>query len=248
MAVISDVSRALRTLLRPALPPTAAIHLGPAAGSPTAAPSDATTASPAGSAADTPAVHLVLRWLREDPNGRQSGDRDVRADNGTLLGRQAPARRYELRYLVTARAGSAEAEYELLDAVLLAVTGLDALPADCLPKTMVDTGLPVYLQVCPESMPATAGLPAHAGFELTVSAPLLPPLQTELAPPAAELTVGVRRTVPPVPPSPLLPQPAAGSGRQWRRARVAEDLAESATDAGHATVDRAPAPRKAPAE
>jgi len=171
-------------------------------------------------------VHLVLCWLRDDPDGRQSGDRDVRADDGTLLGRQAPARRYELKYLVTARAESAEAEYELLDAVLLAVTGLDALPSDCLPKGLADAGLPVFLQVCSERTPAGAGVPAHAGFELAVSAPLLPPLQTELAPPAAELSVGVRRTVPPRPPSPLTPDAGAGAGngtRQWRRTRVAEE-------------------------
>lgn len=189
------------------------------------------------------AVRLALCWLREEPEGRQSGDQDVRAADGTLLGRQAPARRYELRYLVTATAGTVEAEHELLDAVLLAVTGLDALPADRLPAGLADTGLPVFLRVCAEPALAAAGVPPCAGFELSVSAPLLPPLQTELAPPAAELAVGVRRPLPqgrlpqgqmphrpatgPAQQDPAQQRPApaaaSGNGRQWRRARVSEE-------------------------
>jgi hypothetical protein len=185
-----------------------------------------------------PAVRLALCWLREEPEGRQSGDQDVRAADGTLLGRQAPARRYELRYLVTATAGTVEAEHELLDAVLLAVTGLDALPAERLPAGIADTGLPVFLRVCAEPALAAAGVPQCAGFELSVSAPLLPPLQTELAPPAAELAMGVRRPLPqrPAPQGPAQQRPAqqgpaqqgpapaaGGNGRQWRRARVSEE-------------------------
>jgi hypothetical protein len=243
VAVISDVGRALRTLLRPHLPSHAVIQLGP--------PVDA---SDQGRATD-PAVHLVLRWLRDDPNGRQSGDTDVRASDGTLLGRQAPARRYELRYLITARADSVEVEHKLLDAVLLAVAGLDSLPGGCLPKGLADTGLPVFIRVCADPAPNWSVMPAHASFELNVSAPLLPPLQTDLAPPAAELSVGVRRRLPPrqalspqrpappprqalspqrpAPPSQPaapLPQPPAAdapdttvpTGRQWRRTRVNE--------------------------
>lgn len=228
--MISDVGRALRTLLRPHVPAGAAIHLGP----------------PPGDAAG-PAVHIALCWLRADPNGQQSGDRDVRAADGTVLGRQAPARRYELRYLVTASADSAEAEYELLDAVLLAVTGLDALPGDCLSKNLADAGMPVFLKVCTDPMagpsPGPSGVPAHAGFELTVNAPLLPPMQTELAPPAAELAIGVRRPMPQrhAPPAP------PGSDRRWRRARVSEEgPTGGAADAGGtalAGADRARAPR-----
>ncbi|HEY0639575.1 MAG TPA: Pvc16 family protein [Pseudonocardiaceae bacterium] len=195
-SVISDVGRALRTLLRPRLPGEAAVHLGVPA--------------------DERGLYLTLQWLREDPSGRQSGLEDVRAGDGSLLGRQAPARRYELRYLVTARAESVEDEHELLDAVLLAVTDLEALPADCLPKGLADAGLPVRVAVCAEPLGGAAP-PAGGGFALLVNAPLLPPLQTELAPPAAELAMGLRRTVPPLVPA------ASGSGRQWRRARIEED-------------------------
>jgi len=276
--VISDVGRALRTLLRPHLP-AAAIHLsrpGPSStprnlgvplsgtprsdtprnlGVPASSESDLGVPATNGPTADSdtprslgvpassesdlgvprsdgfdsdrdrdgdgvePAVHLVLCWLSEDPDGQQSGIRDVRAEDGTLLGRQAPARRYRLRYLVTARAETVEAEHELLDAVLIAVSGLDSLPPDCLPKGLADTGLPVLLRVCPEPAIASSGIPEHAGFELDISAPLLPPLQTELAPPASELAVGMRR---PMPQRHGEPAPA-GNGRQWRRARVTEE-------------------------
>jgi hypothetical protein len=247
--VISDVGRALRTLLRQQVPADAAIHLGP--------PVD----GPGGANGAGPGVHLVLCWLRDDPGGRQSGDTDVRAADGSLLGRQAPARRYELRYLVTARAESAEAEYELLDAVLLAVTGLDALPADCLPKGLADQGLPVFLQVCADPAVAIAshGVPAHAGFELNVNAPQLPPLQTELAPPAAELSVGVRRPMPrrpAVPTPPLTPHPGtsgtsgtsggsgtSSGGRRWRRATVAEEPGNPAAPAAPRPVQASPAAR-----
>jgi len=238
MAVISDVGRALRTLLGHALPAGAEIHFSPPAVCSAGAaqlPAQPAGAGPAGG------VYLVLCWVRADPNGRQSGERDVRAADGSLLGRQAPARRYELRYLVTARAPTAEAEHELLDAVLLAVTELDALPSACLPKSLADCGLPVMLQVCSE--PPAGSVPDHAGFALLISPPLLPPLRTELAPPAAELAIGLRRTPPtpsppapsppapsppaPSPPAPSPPapsSPAPPNGRQWRRrAHVVED-------------------------
>jgi hypothetical protein len=217
MAVISDVGRALRTLLRGHLPAGAAVHLG--------RPADRATTPAANGAGSEPAVHLALCWLRDDPSGRQSGDWDVRTEDGTLLGRQSPARRYELRYLVTARAESVEAEHDLLDAALLAVTGLDALPPESLPKGLADAGLPVFLRVCAEPALASAGVPAHAGFELNVSAPLLPPLQTELAPPAAEVALGVHRPMPQrLAPAALQPTAAgAAGGRRWRRATVSEE-------------------------
>lgn len=196
--VISDVGRALSALMRPALPASAAIRLGPA-------PAEAAE----------PALHLALRWVRDDMSGRLSGERDVRADDGSLLGRQGPPRRYELQFFVAAVAATVEEEYELLDAALLSVTGLDAIPAEHLPKPLVDTGLPVLLSVS-GAAPVTG---APSGFALLVSAPVLPPLQTELAPPAAEMSMGVRRTPPGPPPAPVPPN----GGRRWRRATIDED-------------------------
>jgi hypothetical protein len=178
--VIPGVDQALRDLLRKRLPDGTAVLL--------AAPED-----------KQPAVSLTLFGLRDDARGRSAGWDDVRGADGTLLGRRAPTRRYELSYVVQAHAADAETEHELLGQALIALTD-------------EDTGLDVKLG---QSMPCELGFPPRASFVLTVNAQYTPPVDTELAKPADEVHLGVANTVRPL-------QPAPNGKKQWSRKRIEE--------------------------
>jgi hypothetical protein len=182
--VIPSVDQALRDLLRKRLPDGTAVLL----------------AGSTALVAEQPqqAVSLTLFGLRDDARGRSAGWDDVRDADGTLLGRRGPTRRYELSYVVQAHAADAESEHELLGQALIAVTD-------------EDTGLELRLG---QSLPCELGFPPQAGFVLTVSAPYVPPIDTELARPADEMHLGVARTV--------RPPAAPVSGKRWARKRIEE--------------------------
>ena len=178
--MIPGVDQALRDLLRKRLPDGTAVLL--------AVPEDGQTA-----------VSLTLFGLRDDARGRSAGRDDVRGVDGTLLGRRAPVRRYELSYVVQAHAADAETEHELLGQALIALTD-------------DDTGLELKLG---QSMPCELGFPPRASFVVTVSGQYVPPIDTELAKPADEMHLGVSKTVRPL----LSP---ASQRKQWARKRIEE--------------------------
>jgi hypothetical protein len=178
--VIPTVDQALRELLGKRLPDGAAVLLGPPDGG-------------------QPAVSLTLFGLRDDTRGRGAGWDDVRGADGTLLGRRAPTRRYELSYVVQAHAADAETEHELLGQALIALTD-------------GDSGMELRLG---EALPCELGFPPAASFVLTVSTVYVPPLDTELAKAADEMHLGVARTVRPL-------VPPEGSRKQWSRKRIEE--------------------------
>jgi len=178
--VIPTVDQALRDLLRKRLPDGTAVLL--------AAPTDM-----------QPAVSLTLFGLRDDARGQSAGWDDVRGADGTLLGRRAPTRRYQLSYVVQAHATDAEAEHELLGQALIALTD-------------EDTGLDLTLGA---TLPCELGFPPRASFVLMVNAQHTPPVDTELAPPAEGVHLGVANTVRPL-------QVAPNGKKQWSRKRIEE--------------------------
>ena len=184
--MIPGVDQALRDLLRKRLPDGTAVLL--------AAQTDL------GADDKQTAVSLTLFGLRDDAQGRSAGRDDVRGADGRLLGRQAPVRSYELSYVVQAHASDAETEHDLLGQALIALTD-------------EDTGLDVKLGA---SMPCELGFPPRASFVVTVNAAYIPPLDTELAPPADGVHLGVANTVRP------MVQPTSGQKKQWPRRRIEE--------------------------
>ncbi|MFC0434211.1 Pvc16 family protein [Kutzneria buriramensis] len=177
--MIPTVDQALRDLLRKRLPDGTAVLL----------------AVPDGG---QPAVSLTLFGLRDDARGRSAGWDDVRAADGTLLGRRPPTRRYELSYVVQAHAADPETEHDLLGQALIALTD-------------EDTGLDLKIGA---AMPSELGFPPRASFVLTVNAAYVPPVDTELAKPADEMHLGVARTV--------RPPAAPVNGKTWARKRIEE--------------------------
>jgi hypothetical protein len=133
------------------------------------------------------AIDLFLFNLAGDNWGAASGWEETRDANGRVLSRQEPPRRYTLSYLVTARAPAIAEEHELLDTALQALTGGESLPESCLPEALLETGLPVLVDLDPAGpgpLWTSLGMPARAAFVLSVSAPHRPKPDTALAPPA----------------------------------------------------------------
>jgi hypothetical protein len=136
------------------------------------------------------AIDLFLFNLAGDDRGAASGWEEVRDPSGRVLSRQDPPRRYRLSYLVTARAPKIAEEHELLDTALRALTDGESLPESCLPEALIETGLPLLVDLDPAGpgpLWTSLGMPARAAFVLTVSAPHRPPPDTELAPPAERI-------------------------------------------------------------
>jgi hypothetical protein len=138
------------------------------------------------------AIDLFLFNLAGDDRGAASGFEEVRDADGRVLSRSDPPRRYRLSYLVTARAPKIAEEHELLDTALRALTDGGSLPESCLPEQLLETGLPVKVELDPSGpgeLWTSLGMPARAAFVLSVSAPHRPAPDTELAPPAERINL-----------------------------------------------------------
>jgi hypothetical protein len=225
--VLEDVDGSLAALLARSLPEGTTVTF--------AAPSPDWLDSPPGKQV----VSAFLYDIREDPVGRGADWDEVRDERGRVIGRQPPLRRYELSYLVTAWAGDADLEHRLLSDVLRLVFGGEAIPMDCRVGSLTQTTQPVLLRVVrpnPPSMPAQVwadlGLPPRLVLDLAITAPLIPALVTELAPPAQDMQLGVGRGGPAAfrpngPPGPQRPDergmPVARPEQQWRHRMVNEE-------------------------
>jgi len=121
----------------------------------------------------------------------------------------------------TAVAGSRTmAEHDLLGALLSACVTTDVLSAGCLRGTLASAGLPVLLrcapageQAAPARLWAGFGLPPRTFLDLLLIVPVLPPPDSDLAPPAREIALGVTKS-------------GAGGNGSAEDPRIAGDAAE----------------------
>jgi hypothetical protein len=212
--VIPEVDAALRAHFGPLLPVGTEIRLAPP--------------PPAGEA-DT--LNLFLAEVREDTRALSADWDDVRDTAGTLLGRRPPARRFDLCYLATSWAADERRRGELLDAVLAGVapdrrldpailTGSLAGPADEAPPVVLGFADPAAFDAAARYR--GYGLPPRTVLGLVVSAPLLRPLDTDLATRAEQIIVAVDRGLRRRPTSPGATRPA-----RWGTASVREDGADA---------------------
>jgi Pvc16 N-terminal domain len=182
--VISEVDEALCRVLAQVLPKGTVVRLDPPKPTwQTEKPSQA--------------IDLFLFNLAGDPRGASTGWEEVRDARGAVLSRQEPPRRYQLSYLVTARAPKISEEHELLDTALRALTDGESLPSTCLPDELLNTGMPVLVELDPGGpgpLWTSLGMPARAAFVLTVSAPHRPKPDTDIAPPAESIDLRTHDT------------------------------------------------------
>jgi hypothetical protein len=194
-------------------------------------------------------VNAFLYDVREEQDWLGADWEDVRDGDGRVVGRQPPPRRYELSYLVTAWAGDAALEHRLLSDVLRMAFAGEAVPADCLAGSLVETGLPVLLRVVRKDPPhsptkvwSDLGLPPRLVVDVAVSAPMVPPMVTDLAPPAEGFHLGIGRGGPGGfgPRGPQGPQRPDAAGmpaparpdQHWRSRMVDEEEPEGAAADG----------------
>jgi hypothetical protein len=165
------------------------------------------------STGDTTRLGLFLHDVREDLSARVAAWQDERDEDGRIVARRAPSRRYRLGYLVTAWSSTVDAEQELLGAALNAFVRGETVPVEHLTPALRATALPVTLAVAHPDLPAANtglwrafGIPPRTTLDLVVTTPLLGQATTDLDAAPEEVTLGVDPGGPP-PPAPT-PAPA----------------------------------------
>lgn len=85
-----------------------------------------------------PAVNLYLYDIREDLERRRVAYEEVRNDQGRVVRRAMPPRKFQLSYLLTVWTARPEDEHRLLSAALACFLSFDAFPTDALRGTLAD--------------------------------------------------------------------------------------------------------------
>jgi Pvc16 N-terminal domain len=202
-AMLRDLDLSVAAFLSRVLPAGTAVQFRPPA------------ASWVASSPDAPLLDAFLYDVRE-PQPPAADAMLTRDEDGHPAGWQRPVRRYLVSYLLTAWPGGgdgAAGEHELLGAVLTGCAVTGAIPADCLQGVLAGTAEPLPL-VCaaPDRVAdaaqlwAALGVPARTALDLSVVAPVVPPLLTDLAPAIHSLEIGIQRP-PPAQPATRQPQP-----------------------------------------
>jgi hypothetical protein len=96
---------------------------------------------------NVPTVDLYLYDIREDLDRRDVVYRRTLDENGRVVDRRPPPRRFALSYLVTAWTKRPEDEHRLLARVLGCFLRLEALPDDMLAGSLKEQGLPVPVKI-----------------------------------------------------------------------------------------------------
>jgi hypothetical protein len=96
---------------------------------------------------NVPTVDLYLYDIREDLDRRDVVYRRTLDENGRVVDRRPPPRRFALSYLVTAWTKRPEDEHRLLARVLGCFLRLESLPDDMLEGALKQQGLPVPLKI-----------------------------------------------------------------------------------------------------
>lgn len=96
---------------------------------------------------NSPTIDIYLYDIREDLKRRQTGQIDVRNDEGRIIGRRSVPRIFKLSYLVTAWTQRAEDEHRLLSAMLACFLRNDRIPVEWLAGSLRDNGWPLNITI-----------------------------------------------------------------------------------------------------
>jgi hypothetical protein len=201
--MLRDLDLSVTALLSRWLPAGTAIRFDPPAPSWAQAPPDAPMLD---------AFAYDIREVAEPPAAEAMLARD---QEGRPAGWQLPVRKYRVSYLLTEWT-AAEGRHELLGAVLVGCATAGAIPADCLHGVLAEGAVPVPL-ICaaadrisgPADLWPSLGVPARTALDLMVVAPVVPRLDTDLAPAVGSLELSAAR----------MPEPQAAEGQRERGRR-----------------------------
>jgi uncharacterized protein DUF4255 len=96
---------------------------------------------------NTPTVDLYLYDIREDLAQRETMWEDVRGDDGHVVARRPPPRRFKLSYLVTAWTQRPEDEHRLLSSLLSCFLRHERMPDDVISGALGESGQAVYITI-----------------------------------------------------------------------------------------------------
>lgn len=118
-----------------------------------------------------PTVCVFLYDIREDNTRRGSSSGEIYDDDGFVVARRAPARWFELTYLVTAWASRPQDEHRLLSQVLARLLSTDTLGPELLTGSLAELGLIVGLDAGGTGLdaPAASDVWSALGGELKPS-------------------------------------------------------------------------------
>jgi uncharacterized protein DUF4255 len=85
-----------------------------------------------------PTINVYLYDVREDLDRRQVEYEEVRDDDGKVVSRKPPPRRFKLAYLVTVWTQRPEDEHRLLSTLLACFLSYDALPPELIGGTLAE--------------------------------------------------------------------------------------------------------------
>jgi hypothetical protein len=183
--MLADLDRSVAAFLARLLPAGTEIRFG----------------APDASWADSSLLAAFMYDIRETQPPAIDGTL-IRDADGHATGWQPPVRHYQVSYLLTAWTDTGPLgtnEHELLGAVLAGCATAGSIPDDCLHGTLAEAGEPVPL-TCAGQEPAGEavriwphlGVPARTALDLMVVAPVVPPLDAELAPVVRTVNLGAR--------------------------------------------------------
>ncbi len=95
----------------------------------------------------SPALNFYLYDITEDLSRRDVSIRETRNDQGRVVARTVPDKRFRLAYLVTAWTQRPQDEHRLLSSVLTCFLRFDALPSDDLKGSLGDASSAVRVTV-----------------------------------------------------------------------------------------------------
>ena len=151
---------------------------------------------------NAPAVDVFLYDIREDVGRRDVMAQPVRNEEGVVVGRRPPVRRFKLAYLLTAWTRRPEDEHRLLSQLLAALVRHDRIPDGFLQGQLSGEPTPVLLQL---ALPPTQdrslsdiwnalGGELKPSIDLVVVAPLDPVRRYHAGPPVQEPILRAVRT------------------------------------------------------
>ncbi len=129
---------------------------------------------------NSPTVNVFLYDVREDVSRRDVIFQEVRDDNGLVIERRRPPRRFHLRYLITTWTQRTEDEHRLLSALLAGLAKHETIPDELLEGTLADQTVGTLINVALPAQEARGiaevwtalGGEMRAALDLDVIAPL----------------------------------------------------------------------------
>lgn len=163
-----------------------------------------------------PAINVFLYDIREDVGRRDTVAQPIYNEDGRMVGRKPPPRRFRLAYLITAWTQRPEDEHRLLAALLTYLLAFDKVPDEHLSGGLTDIGVPVLttLALPPPQDRSLSDIWSALGGELkpsldyVVVTPVDPSREVEVGPPVQERDVRIHQHAPYELPLPLVGAPS----------------------------------------